>query len=70
MKPVNLVNIFVAVLNFIPDMKVVSAWTMVMPVVFVLFVSFVRELLEEIGRRRADIKTNSQKYNICNDMSL
>lgn len=70
MKPVNLVNIFVAVLNFIPDMKVVSAWTMVMPVVFVLFVSFVRELLEEIGRRRADIKTNSQKYNVCNDMSL
>ena len=58
MKPVNLVNIFVAVLNFIPDMKVVSAWTMVMPVVFVLFVSFVRELLEEIGRRRADVKTN------------
>ena len=55
---------------FIPDMKVVSAWTMVMPVVFVLFVSFVRELLEEIGRRRADIKTNSQKYNVCNDMSL
>ena len=36
-------------------MKVVSDWTMIMPVVFVLFVAFIRELLEEIGRRRADI---------------
>lgn len=40
-------------------MKVVSAWTMIMPVVFVLFVSFIRELLEEIGRKKADVKTNS-----------
>lgn len=40
-------------------MKVVSAWTMIMPVVFVLLVSLIREALEEVGRRKADIATNS-----------
>ena len=55
-------NIFYLV-NFlftlIPGAAVVASSTVLMPIIFVLFVAAVREILEDLGRLKADKLANS-----------
>jgi len=60
--PSNIVFTFLMIINFLPGLNVVSGWTAVIPLAFILGVALVKDIIEEIARSRADRRENERKY--------
>lgn len=66
-RPCNIFYLANAICAFIPGAAVVTASTLFIPVVFVLLVAAIRELLEDLGRLKADKAANTQKYDFIRE---
>ncbi len=56
----NIFFLFVVMVNFIPGVSVFSPFSILAPLIFVVGVGVLRELLEDLSRRRADRRANRQ----------
>ncbi|KAH0570460.1 Pospholipid-transporting ATPase [Spironucleus salmonicida] len=66
-KPSNVFYLVQAMSNLIPGAAVVTPATAFLPVIFVLLIAAAREILEDLGRYKADKQANSQMYKIMRD---
>ena len=60
----NFFYLVLSVTQFFPDLKVGFLFTYISPLAFVVFVSMVKELYDDINRRIQDKKTNSAKITV------
>ena len=68
--PSNLFFLFLSILQFIPGVSTVGKYTTPVPLSFILFVSAVREIVEDVGRYRADKVTNLSKVQVLRNGRL
>ena len=59
-RPANIYFLVSAILNCIPSISPISPVTAIIPLVFVLAVSLIREALEDCSRQRLDTKQNNE----------
>lgn len=63
-RPNNIFFLTVLLCNSIPGLAIVGFGTLITPVIFILVISAVREIIEDIGRSRSDKISNSKVYKI------
>lgn len=63
-KPNNIFFLTVLLCNSIPGLAIVSFGTLLTPVIFILVISAIREIIEDIGRSKSDKLTNSKTYKL------
>ncbi|KAL9545058.1 hypothetical protein MBANPS3_007318 [Mucor bainieri] len=63
-KYANLFFLFVSCIQQIPDISPTSRWTTLVPLVIVLFITAVKEVVEDWGVHRSDAELNSKKCKV------
>ncbi|KAI8979748.1 hypothetical protein BDF20DRAFT_906215 [Mycotypha africana] len=63
-KYANLFFLFVSCIQQIPDVSPTSRWTTLVPLVIVLFITAVKEIIEDWGVHRSDAELNSKKCKV------
>ncbi|KAG2207432.1 hypothetical protein INT46_001018 [Mucor plumbeus] len=63
-KYANLFFLFVSCIQQIPDISPTSRWTTLVPLVIVLFITAVKEIVEDWGVHRSDAELNSKKCKV------
>ncbi|XP_034247124.1 probable phospholipid-transporting ATPase IA isoform X6 [Thrips palmi] len=59
--------LFIAMLQQIPDVSPTGRWTTLVPLLFILTVSAIKETIEDIKRHRADSETNQKEVEVLRD---
>ncbi|KAK3912291.1 putative phospholipid-transporting ATPase IA [Frankliniella fusca] len=59
--------LFIAMLQQIPDVSPTGRWTTLVPLLFILTVSAIKETIEDIKRHRADNETNQKEVEVLRD---
>ena len=63
----NLYFLIMACIQFIPMFRIGPLYTYWAPLIFVIFVTMLREAFDDIKRARRDKELNSQRYTLLND---
>ncbi|KAG9394431.1 Cation-transporting P-type ATPase [Carpediemonas membranifera] len=66
----NLFFLFVAVINLIPGVSVFNPINILTPIVFILTVGVIRELLEDLGRKKSDMRANRAPVSVYREGRL
>ncbi|XP_048517503.1 probable phospholipid-transporting ATPase IA isoform X3 [Dendroctonus ponderosae] len=63
----NIFFLMIALLQQIPDVSPTGRYTTLVPLIFILSVSAIKEIIEDIKRHRADDETNHRKVEVLRD---
>ncbi|KAK4886421.1 hypothetical protein RN001_002692 [Aquatica leii] len=63
----NIFFLLIALLQQIPDVSPTGRYTTLVPLIFILSVSAIKEVIEDIKRHRADDETNYKKVDVLRD---
>ncbi|XP_014207463.1 probable phospholipid-transporting ATPase IA isoform X3 [Copidosoma floridanum] len=61
--------LFIALMQQIPDVSPTGKWTTLVPLIFILSVSALKEIVEDVKRHRADDETNKREVEVLRDGS-
>lgn len=69
-RPQNVFYLVVLIVNSIPGLRVVGLGVLLLPIIFVLLMSAIREIIEDVSRAKSDKQSNMAPYTVIRASEL